>query len=260
MIKEFGHKIKECVKAIYLFKNWLSITKSIFENTSPLLVEFTNGIIIEAPPNSLLLHLIDEIWLRKVYTPFAFEISSNDLIFDIGANIGVFSIYAALRTQNKVYAFEPFPANYNLLKQNSINNGLDNISPFSCAVSESSNTVKLYVTQSSSGNLLFDHNINGKIENYIKVESITLKKAMEINDIESIDFLKMDCEGAEFGIFQTTPQEYIRRINKIAIEFHDNVTSYNHDYIVRKLLNYNYEVDLVWDGESPFGYILAQRK
>jgi FkbM family methyltransferase len=45
-------------------------------------------------------------------------IEEGDIFYDVGANIGVFSVYAAMRKKAKVYAFEPLAANYGVLNQN----------------------------------------------------------------------------------------------------------------------------------------------
>jgi len=117
---------------------------------------------------------------EKTYISPKFQILSNDVVVDIGANIGVFNIYAAKKTKNKVYAFEPFPDNYKILKNNIFQNKLDNIQPYNYAISDYSGIVKLYVTESSAGNLLFDHNIQRKLDKFIEVQSITLQNAMDI--------------------------------------------------------------------------------
>ena len=49
---------------------------------------------------------------------------------------------------------------------------------------------KLYLSEISGGHLLFDHNINGSLENYIEVKTNTLKKIIDENSLEKIDFLK----------------------------------------------------------------------
>ena len=79
-------------------------------------------------------------------------------------------------------------------------------------------------------------------------------------NIKHIDFLKMDCEGAEFGIIMNTPKDYIRKINKISMEFHDNVDDYKHDFLVRILKDCDFKVEILWNGRSPFGYIYALRR
>ena len=53
------------------------------------------------------------------------NLRDEDILFDVGANIGIYSIYAALRKPKAtVYAFEPEYSNLNQLKQNIINNSL----------------------------------------------------------------------------------------------------------------------------------------
>ena len=260
MIKQFAHNIKECLTAIYYFKNWPSVIKSIFGNSSPLLVRLRNGISIYASNNIPLLNLIHEIWRINVYTPPNFQILPNDIVVDIGANVGVFSTYAAKNTKNKIYAFEPYPDNYEILIKNISQNNLDNIQPQSYAISEYSGMIKLYVAENKAGNLLFNRNIEGKLDEHIEVKSLTLQKAMDINNIQHIDFLKMDCEGAEFGIIMNTPKNYIRKVNKISMEFHDNVDDHNHDFLVQILKDCDFKVEILWNERSPFGYIYALRR
>jgi FkbM family methyltransferase len=223
-------------------------------------VKLRNGISIYAPNDIPLLNLIDDIWRINVYTPLDFQILPDDLVVDIGANVGVFSTYAAKQTKNKVYAFEPYPDNFETLVKNISRNNLNNIQPQSYAISAYSGIVKLYVAKNKAGNLLFNRNIEGKMDEHIEVKSLTLQKAMDLNHIKHIDFLKMDCEGAEFGIIMNTPKDYIRKVNKISMEFHNNVNDHSHDFLVQILKDCDFKVDLSWNGTSPFGYIYALKR
>jgi hypothetical protein len=67
----------------------------------------------------------------------------------------------------------------------------------------------------------------------------------------------MDCEGSEGFILTSTSEEYLRRIRKIAIEFHDNVSILHHSQIKELLENLGFAVDLRWEGNGPFGYLYA---
>ena len=49
------------------------------------------------------------------------------------------------------------------------------------------------------------------------VESISLKKIFDENKINKCNFLKLDCEGAEFKILESLPNEYFNKINKIVL-------------------------------------------
>jgi FkbM family methyltransferase len=55
----------------------------------------------------------------------------------------------------------------------------------------------------------------------VEVETISLATLMERLGITKIDILKLDIEGAEFELFVSTPDDVLRRIGQITVEFHD---------------------------------------
>ena len=71
-------------------------------------------------------------------------------MFDVGAHIGLFSIFCALiHNRVKIYAFEPFPSNYNLLLYNlRLNNLLNRVTAQKLALSDKDGLVKLYLSDS----------------------------------------------------------------------------------------------------------------
>jgi|GraSoi_2013_60cm_1033757.scaffolds.fasta_scaffold00669_6 FkbM family methyltransferase len=70
--------------------------------------------------------ILDEILVDKLYFQEGVSISFGDIVLDVGANSGVFAICAA-KQGAQVYAYEPIPANFELLKQNIQLHGLDNL-------------------------------------------------------------------------------------------------------------------------------------
>ena len=76
------------------------------------------------------------------------DIRNKTVIVDIGANIGVFSIYAATHAKNAtVYAFEPVLANYELLIQNISKNDLNNrIRAFNLGCASESGKRNIYLS------------------------------------------------------------------------------------------------------------------
>jgi len=79
-------------------------------------------------------------------------LSDGDVFFDIGANIGVHSIYAAKICSAKVYAFEPEYSNLHLLKENIIMNQLEkNIIPYAIALSNELKITKLHLQDLQPG-------------------------------------------------------------------------------------------------------------
>lgn len=80
-------------------------------------------------------------------------VSGTDIFFDIGANVGVFSVYAAKRHPGvKVYSFEPEYSNLNALKENIVRNRLTGrVRPYSAAVSDFMGLSMLHLQDTSTG-------------------------------------------------------------------------------------------------------------
>jgi FkbM family methyltransferase len=80
------------------------------------------------------------------------KIGPDDVFWDIGANVGIFSLYAALKRHSRVYAFEPGAANYFVLNRNiELNRAQDRISALCVAVAEKSEFDVLNMRQTVPG-------------------------------------------------------------------------------------------------------------
>src|SRR4029078_12849095 len=80
-------------------------------------------------------HMIDEIWAYRKYDYFGYRVTPGDIVVDIGANIGTFSVYAAkVCGASRVFSFEPFPDNYRMLLRNIAQDGLGNMTCVNQAV------------------------------------------------------------------------------------------------------------------------------
>jgi len=251
-------RIKFALHVIQTCKNWREVILSIIKEQSPKVI-LRNGIQINGFEDNVILDQVIEIYHKNAYTPHFLPIESKDTVVDIGANVGVFSMFAACITHGKVYAYEPFSDNFELLSQNIRVNNLHNIIAYNIAVSDKAGSEKLLISKISSGHHLSDHNITEELEHYVEVPTTTLQSIMDDNNLENIDFLKLDCEGSEGAILSSTPKDYLKRLRKIAIEFHDNVSQLKHDEIQELLENFGFVVKLRWNGKSPFGYLYAKR-
>jgi FkbM family methyltransferase len=162
--------------------------------------------------------IIKEIWKHKEYTPSKlkkFRINKSDTVVDIGANIGIFTIFAANKAKNGIiYSYEPVPENFDLLKKNIEMNNFKNIKIYKFAVLGKKGEVKISLSNWNDG--MHSVGIRG-----IKVSGITLEDIFLNNKIKKINFLKIDCEGSEYDILINTPEEYLKKIEKISMEFHD---------------------------------------
>lgn len=125
------------------------------------------------------------------------------IFFDIGANIGWYSINVAKRDSTiQVYAFEPIPVTYNILKNNVSLNKTDNVYLYNMGFSETNQELVFYFDPLQSGNASA-RNLNSH-DNIQKIISKTekLDDFFINNSLNKIDFVKCDVEGAELLVFR----------------------------------------------------------
>ncbi|MDQ2714783.1 MAG: FkbM family methyltransferase [Chloroflexota bacterium] len=237
-------------------KNWREIAVPIAKHQKPTTIILRNGFHFEAPA----IHWwdIDDIFFKRVYNPTHLHIGSNDLVVDIGANIGVFTAFAASKTQNTVYSFEPSQSCFEFLRGNIRANRLKNVIPYNLAVSDKSGTELLLESVDSTARKLKSVKPEQTGE-YKEVSTTTLQDIIDSNNIEQIDFLKMDCEGAEGSILSSTPKDQLKRIRKIAMEFHDGISKMKHDEMRKLLEELDFTTDINWNGRSRLGHLYAWR-
>tara|TARA_B100000315_G_C14550487_1_gene575516 strand:- start:968 stop:1747 length:780 start_codon:yes stop_codon:yes gene_type:complete len=129
----------------------------------------------------------------------------NETFFDIGANIGQYSIYSAIRNPSlQIYAFEPFRKNYQRICDNIKLNEVDNVIPFLMGLSNSNSVERFYVKDdriSSSGNQLGqsvdergDHFVPIEVENII---TFCVDDFIQLINLSSPNYIKIDVDGVE---------------------------------------------------------------
>jgi len=130
------------------------------------------------------------------------EIKKGDVVIDIGAHIGYYTVLFAklVGPEGKVFAFEASPTNFEILKKNISVNGYKNVILNNKAVSDKNGKLTLYITgRTSTENFLFkpeNFTDSSKIKQTVEIDSITLDDYFQDFNGE-INFLKMDISGAE---------------------------------------------------------------
>jgi FkbM family methyltransferase len=203
--------------------------------------------------------MTNNTFFENIHTPQDLQIEEEDVVVDIGANIGIVTLFAALRTEKTVYAFEPSPENYEFLKRNIRSNGLQNVVVHNFAVGDKTGKlIKLYLGDSVGHSLLQDECPTDK---YVDVLSVTLQHIIENIVSGEIGFLKIDCEGCEGLIFASTPAKYLRRVRKMEVEFHDSSSPLKHEIIQRLLEKAGFKVRVYWrfGKDSPYGNFYCKR-
>ena len=95
----------------------------------------------------------------------------------------------------------------------------------------------------------------------LMVKSISLAGALEKAELELCDLLKLDCEGAEYSILFSAPRSVLERFKYIVMEYHDNVTQYNHEDLMRFLTEQGFQVETFPNPVHAYlGYLRAMRQ
>lgn len=193
-------------------------------------IAISDDIEIQAPTAAKA--LVEEIWGGNCYLRHT-EIHAGDIVVDIGANVGIFSLLAASKGAI-VYSFEPNPESFSLLERNIISNGFhDRIKPFNFAISSADGYIELAVpdtekiyalgsattTKATRLQLEQDKGIPSRI---FSVPCISIRTMVDeiIGHGKEVHLMKVDCEGAEWDIVESLKPQLASRIKNIAMETH----------------------------------------
>ena len=169
--------------------------------------------------------LFGEIFVRGEYT---FETSSaSPVILDCGANIGMATIFFKwLYPKSIVYAFEPDPKTFQLLKKNIEANKLTDVHLYNAALGEKDGTIDFYTNELNPGSLIMSTNSERLKGQKIEVKMLSLADFITKEQLATIDFMKMDIEGAEIAVFNDLyVKNTLHKINAFALEYHHKIGS-----------------------------------
>jgi FkbM family methyltransferase len=195
------------------------------------------------------------VFIRQEYGP----LQDYKTILDIGANMGCFAVYAALACPNaEIYCFEPEERNFGNLKMNININSLDKrVHAINCAVASSTGSRELVIGESPL-NSLVTLEASGSRQT---VNCVTLRDIFRENKLESVDLVKMNCEGAEYEIFEGCTTEDFERMPRIRVEYHnlDNEKQTG-EWLAKYLESHGYQIEHFTRYLEESGFIWALRK
>ncbi|MFN4354441.1 FkbM family methyltransferase [Parvibaculum sp.] len=174
----------------------------------------------------------------------------GDIVVDIGANIGEFTL-AASRAGAKIYAFEPDPAPYLCLKHNV--EGLEGVRTFDVALSNRSGSLTFFKASSTADSSFVRPEVNAE---EIVVMARTLDSVIEELGLSRIDFLKLEAEGWEPEVLEGASAA-LAITRKIAVDGGpEREGQCTHPVVAEKLRESGFVVQVVDDvvfGERPNG-------
>ena len=158
-------------------------------------------------------------------------------VVDAGAHVGLFSLRAA-RHAARVIAIEPHPLTLHLLKLNLRQNAINNVTVMERALWGSPKPVTLVDGAHSAANSVIAGQSNGE-----EVKTVTLEEILR--GAGPIDLLKLDVEGAEFGVIESARPATLAKVNAIVGELHPEGKKERVSEIADKLRSVGFSVAIV---------------
>ncbi len=189
-------------------------------------------------------HIAAEIWKDQIYFPYLN--GRKDLtIIDAGFNVGIFSYYAS-QFAKKIYAIEPSKEHVEVGKYMLDFNKITNVETFQFALSIKDDEGVLTHYSNKTMYSLYP-NVTGTITN-TGGEKVKLKKIdtfFKEQNIEHVDFLKLDVEGVEFEILGSESFKNVSpKIDCLVVEVH-NYSNRNPSQIIQSLQLNGYQVQQI---------------
>jgi FkbM family methyltransferase len=157
-------------------------------------------------------HAFDRIWDQYLVTNFEFQ-NSKPIVIDIGANIGEFVIAAAQRHAHKIYAFEPDPVCFLCLESNT-KSIFEKVNLYNFPLSNKTEIQKFYLATENADSSLVPPTTSSKSTDLMVKRLDVIREIQELN---YIDLLKMDAEGAEPEVLEGLG-DLVYKIGKFVID------------------------------------------
>ena len=208
-------------------------------------------------------YIYNEIFVENVYFKNGIEVKSGDVVLDVGANIGLFSLYLMYEVPGvHVYAFEPVPQIFDVLESN-LADYREQVTVFNYGLSHSDEMAEFNYYPGVSGDstrnpFIWERKRNDYVNNYhetvctthpaarmvppflrpfvverglrrlyrpVKVQCRlkTLSSVISDENIDVINLLKIDAENAEWDVLMGIDEKDWSRIQQLTIEVHEHI-------------------------------------
>jgi len=163
-------------------------------------------------PENQTKEILKQINQDRMYDP-VFANRSNMTVLDLGANCGLFSLYAA-DSCSRLIAVEPTPNTFNVLTE--MVKDHNNITPLQLAIGPHNELISFFINENSTTNSML--NRNGQ---ETQVQCMTLETLLDTQGLDHVDFIKCDIEGSEIqALTDNTLRPIADRVNFWFVEIH----------------------------------------
>lgn len=220
------------------------------------------------------LNLVDYMSLisREETILTRFDPRAGDVVLDIGANLGRYTVIAAKKVlnQGKVISIEANPTIFNLLVKNIKLNELTNVVPLNYAVFSEKTKIKFFVNTELRNNQYGTVNPdignfeNKGLEQYVYVDADTVDSILSENHINfhEVKWMKVDVEGAEFDVIKGSKELLSNAKNlQLIVEMHNLSTGKTYyDEIKNFLELYGYEIEFEERRPSGESHVIFKKQ
>src|ERR1039457_4229342 len=167
---------------------------------------------------------VDEVVLAESYQSERFAIPdltavARPVIVDVGAHIGAFTaMIARSLPRAAVYALEPARSNFRLLEKNIAANSLVNVATLRVALGDQHASVPLHHAAENWGHSLSTAMADGSTSELVPCQ--TLGSFLASHSLTTVDFMKMNIEGAEYDVLLSASRADLRRVCHLPVEVH----------------------------------------
>lgn len=205
-----------------------------------------NNIKLNYDKNKNDIAILKEVFNYRSYSNY-FPFYKRATILDIGAHKGYFTIFSYLNTGkgSRIISLEPARENFDALISNCNDNKIDknNLVLINKGIYSKSGKLDFFISDSCNNSIFNNERNILSSDKKESIDVISLKDLLIMNNIDRVDFMKMDCEGAEYPALFGTDGDTLSKIKVISLEFHDlKDIKYNGNELVAFLKNNGYKI------------------
>lgn len=164
-------------------------------------------------------------------------ITEDDVVYDLGANVGVFTMWSLIAKQ--IYSFEP--TNYLIpYLYETFHTYHPRVMIYDKAITGKHEIKQFNMGRHSVGNSLYTDLGN---PNAVDVQCINIEQFIQENGLEQPTLMKVDIEGSEYEMFDTLTNDFIKSVNTWIVEFHYNYKD-KAEQIIHRFLNLGFNVEM----------------
>lgn len=174
------------------------------------------------------------------------SVKEGEIILDIGANIGYYSLLASKRigSEGNIYAFEAAPETFRKLSDNIQRNGIENILAYNLAITNSRGTIDLHIADIRNTGMSSIAAFADESGETVTVPSDTIDNFASDHSLNRVDRIKIDVEGAEMMVLRGMEQTLRKCMPVIHIELIDS-----------RLRDAGSSLDELWNFLLSLGYL-----